>query len=179
MTWTIDQVADRFHEAAVTARRLPPVQLQGYFNMWPGLVRQTWEGYSDERRVLRFAASPQAIDRFDVTVRWLHWLEVEQRHLIWMRAEQRPWREICAQAGCNRSTAWRRWRHALALIVVQLNGQVPRVVGDVEGSASALRADEEACGKRGRSPSSAHLGDSRSLEAMTQYSANGNEATSR
>lgn len=133
--WTLERVAERFHEAAVTAHRLPPVQLQGYYNQWPGLIRQDWEGYSDERRVLRFAASPQAIDRFHVTVGWLRWLSVEQRRLIWGRAEQRGWRDLCTQAGCDRKTAWRRWQHALTLIAVRLNGPMPSIVEGTEEPA--------------------------------------------
>ena len=30
-------------EAARTARRLPPVRVQGYFNCWPAIVRMQWE----------------------------------------------------------------------------------------------------------------------------------------
>jgi hypothetical protein len=31
--WTIEDVAARFEEAPSTGRRLPPVRVQGYFNM--------------------------------------------------------------------------------------------------------------------------------------------------
>jgi hypothetical protein len=37
--WTIDAVAARFTEAAETGRRLPPVRVQGYFNVWPAFAR--------------------------------------------------------------------------------------------------------------------------------------------
>ena len=37
--WTIEDVAARFEEAASTARRLPPVRVQGYFNCWPEIKR--------------------------------------------------------------------------------------------------------------------------------------------
>lgn len=124
--WSMQQVADRFHEAAVTARRLPPAKVQGHASYWPDIQRQSWEGYADERIVLRFAASPGAIDRFGETVRWLRWLDEEQRRLIWLRAQYVPWREICTRTGLIRKTAWRRWQHALVLVTVHLNGPLPR-----------------------------------------------------
>ncbi|UJB19257.1 MULTISPECIES: DUF6362 family protein [Lysobacter] len=124
--WTMEKVADRFHEAAVTARRLPAAKVQGYASYWPDIQRQSWEGYADERIVLRFAASPAAIDRFGETVGWLRWLDQDQRRLVWLRAQQVPWREVCARTGLIRKTAWRHWQHALVLVTVQLNGSLPR-----------------------------------------------------
>ncbi|MEI2431202.1 DUF6362 family protein [Lysobacter yananisis] len=126
--WNIQRVTDRFQEAAITARRLPPVRVQGYAAFWPDINRQSWEGYADERIVLRFTASPGAIDRFGETVRWLKWLDEDQRRLVWLRAQYVPWREICNRTGLIRKTAWRRHQHALALVVVQLNGKLPRIV---------------------------------------------------
>jgi hypothetical protein len=38
--WTVDTVAERFADSAETARSLPPVQLQGYLNLWPAIRRQ-------------------------------------------------------------------------------------------------------------------------------------------
>jgi len=126
--WNIQQVTDRFQEAAITARRLPPARVQGYAAFWPDINRQSWEGYADERIVLRFAASPGAIDRFGETVRWLRWLEEEQRRLVWLRAQYVPWREISHRTGLIRKTAWRRYQHALAVVTVNLNGSPPKIL---------------------------------------------------
>ena len=41
--WTVERVAERFREAAITAHRLPPVRVQGYFNTWPAIRRMPWE----------------------------------------------------------------------------------------------------------------------------------------
>ena len=125
--WNLQQVVERFHEAAVTAHRLPAVRVQGYASSWPDVARQAWEGYADERRVLRLPATPAAIDRFIGTSRWLGWLSVEQRHLVWLRARYVPWRAIGAQIGCDARTARRRWHHAMAILVTQLNGVLPRI----------------------------------------------------
>lgn len=126
--WTFDEVECRFHEAAATSYRLPAARVAGYVSLWPEIARQSWEGYADERIVLRFPATPAAVDRLAETTQWLQWLSVEQRKLVWARARYVPWRAICEAHQCSKPTAWRRWRHALTLIVVQLNGQPPRIV---------------------------------------------------
>ena len=138
--WTIEDVEHRFHEAAVTSYRLPPARVAGYVTMWPEIARQSWEGYADELTVLRIPASPAAIDRLVETTRWLLWLDQSQRHLIWARARYVPWKAICKAYGCSRVTAWRRWRHALALIVVELNGQPPRIADETAASRNVTQA---------------------------------------
>lgn len=125
--WTIEQIADRFQEAAATSHQLPAARLASYATSWPEIARQSWEGYADAPRMRLPPASPDAIDRFIETTRWLQWLEEEQRLLIWARARFVPWRVICQRRNCPRQTAWRHWKHALTLIVVQLNGQPPRI----------------------------------------------------
>ena len=125
--WTFDEVEYRFHEAAVTSHRLPPARVAGYVTLWPEIARQSWEGYADELTILRIPATPVAIDRLIETTQWLLWLSVEQRKLVWARARYVPWKVICKELGCARPTAWRRWRHALTIIVVALIGQPPRI----------------------------------------------------
>ena len=120
--WTIDDVAARFEDAAVTGQRLPPVRVQGYFNTWPAFVRTEWEAFSSDAREYRpFPPSPADIDRMLETMRWVQWLEVEQRHLVWMRAKRYGWRDITIRFACDRSTAWRRWQKALEIVASNLN----------------------------------------------------------
>lgn len=120
--WTIDNVAERFEEAATTGRRLPPVRVQGYFNAWPAFVRKEWEAFAANEHTYRpFPPSPEAIDRMLESMRWVQWLEEEQRHLVWMRAKKYGWREICIRFACDRTTAWRHWRKALGIVVSRLN----------------------------------------------------------
>jgi hypothetical protein len=124
LLWTCDQVADRFTDAAATARRLPPVKVQGYFNCWPALARSEWEAYSaEEAPRVRFPPTPQDIERMLETMRWVLWLEVEQRHLVWMRAKRYGWREIGIRFACCTRTAQRHWQMAIVEVVEQLNGQ--------------------------------------------------------
>lgn len=129
--WSVDDVAERFREAAQTARRLPPVRVQGYFNTWPAILRQPWETYSGEDVLYRAPIDPAAIDRMEETMRWVLWLTEEQRHLVWMRAEERGWREICRRFGCDRTTAWRRWQKALDTVTCRLNEQTRRTVASL------------------------------------------------
>jgi hypothetical protein len=121
-SWTTDEVANRFHEAAITARRLPPVRVQGYFNTWPPIVRQAWEVLGADDAIYRsYPPTPQAVERMLEAMRWVQWLEVEQRHLVWMRADGYRWREITRRFGCDRTTAWRRWNIALLVVSERLN----------------------------------------------------------
>lgn len=128
--WSIEAVEQRFHEAAVTSHRLPPARVAGYVSHWPEIARQPWEGYADDLTILRIPATPAAVERLIETTRWLLWLDASQRRLVWARARYVPWKVICKELRCTRQTAWRRWRHALALIVVQLNGQLPRIADE-------------------------------------------------
>ena len=125
--WTTDDVAARFVEAAETGRRLPRVRVQGYFNVWPEFVREGWEGFSEPEDGYRpLPPSPQAIDRMMEAMHWVQWLEVDQRHLVWMRAREYEWKDICRRLACCRTTAWRRWKRALEVVVAELNGPVAR-----------------------------------------------------
>lgn len=120
--WTMEDVAARFADAAETGRRLPPVRVQGYFNVWPAFARKEWEGFTDRDYEYRpLPPTPEAIDRMLEAMRWVQWLEEEQRHLIWMRAKQHEWKDICRRIGCDRTTAWRRWQKALQVVVQHLN----------------------------------------------------------
>ncbi len=122
MAWTIEDVADRLAEAAQTARRLPPVRVQGYFNTWPEFKRDPWEAMATEDRPYpRFPPSPEAVERMIETSRWMLWLEVDQRHLVWMRAKGYPWQVIAKRFGCDRSTVWRRWQRALEVVATQIS----------------------------------------------------------
>jgi hypothetical protein len=122
--WTLEAVAARFAEASRTARRLPPARVQGYFNVWPPIVRSPWERLSQEEEPLRWGPpSPQDVERMLEVMRWVQWLEVEQRHLVWMRADHYEWDQIGRRIGCCRQTAWRRWKGAMLSVVTCLNEQ--------------------------------------------------------
>ena len=120
--WTADDVANRFEDAARTARRLPAVRVQGYFNVWPIIVRTPYERMAGEDPpVCRFAPTPQEVQQMLEVMKWVQWLEVEQRKLVWMRAERYRWDDIARRFGCAARTAQRRYDAALHLITLYLN----------------------------------------------------------
>ena len=114
-------VAHRLIEAAHTARRLPPVRVQGYFNVWPEFVRTPYERMAgDEPEPLHIAPAPQDVEQMLEVMRWMQWLELEQRHLVWMRAERYRWEDIGKRFGCCSRTAQRRWNGAIRAIEIKL-----------------------------------------------------------
>ena len=122
--WTVEDLANRFAEAAWTAHRLPRVGPRGYFNPWMTTAFQVPDRYPDPERLYRpMPPSPQDVERMLEAMRWVQWLEVEQRHLVWMRAKRYGWRDITIRFACDRTTAWRRWQQALQIVVDQLNAK--------------------------------------------------------
>lgn len=120
--WTPEDVAARLTEAADTARRLPPVRVQGYYTVWPAFVRREWEGFAAKDGGYRpLPPTPATIDRMMEAMRWVQALEEDQRHLVWMRAENLPWKSVCQRFACDRTTAWRRWNKALQRLADRLN----------------------------------------------------------
>lgn len=120
--WTIDDVANRFEAAASTARRLPPVRVQGYFTVWPMIVRSEWERMSaEERPKLHFQPSPVEVDAMLEVMHWVQWLELDQRHLVWMRAKRYGWRDIAIRFACCTKTAQRHWQVALLSVAQRLS----------------------------------------------------------
>ena len=73
--WTAKIVADRLEEAVSTLRRLPPVKVQGYFNLWPMMKYTEMEILQMEKQPMRLRALPPAIDRLEETFEWMPWLE--------------------------------------------------------------------------------------------------------
>ncbi len=107
-------------------RVLPIYFLQQWFNLntWPPILRQQWEVFSAEDPVYRpLPPSPEAVDRMLETMRWVLWLEEKQRHLVWMRTKRYGWRDITIRFACDRTTAWRRWQRALAIVAGRLNDE--------------------------------------------------------
>lgn len=123
--WTVTDVADRFEEAAATLKRMPPVNVQGYFNAWPEVVRTVMEQLQADRLPMRLGPPPaDAISRMEETIEWIFFLEDEdERRLIWLRAERVVWKRICWRIGCGRTKAWQMWTVALLRIVTRLNAK--------------------------------------------------------
>ena len=119
--WSADEVADYFIQASRTAHKLPPVRVQGHFNVWPTIVRTDYERMaSDDAPVYRFPPTPAEVDCMLEVMGWVQWLEVEQRHLVWMRAARYRWYDIGKRFGCAPRTAQRRWEIAMYIVASNL-----------------------------------------------------------
>lgn len=117
LAWTTDDVANWLIEAARTAHRLPPVRVQGHFNVWPTIVRTEYERMaSDDAPVYRFPPTPAEVERMLAVMQWVRCLEVEQRKLVWMRAERWRWYDIGKRFGVAPRTAQRHWEVAIQVI---------------------------------------------------------------
>ena len=117
LAWTTDDVANWLIEAARTAHRLPPVRVQGHFNVWPTIVRTEYERMaSDDAPVYRFPPTPAEVERMLVVMQWVRCLEVEQRKLVWMRAERWRWYDIGKRFGVAPRTAQRHGEVAIQVI---------------------------------------------------------------
>ena len=119
--WATEDVVNWLIEAARTAHRLPPVRVQGHFNVWPTIVRTHYERMvSEDLPVYRFPPSPAEIERMLDVMRWMQCLELEQRQLVWMRAERWRWWDIGKRLGVAPRTAQRRWEVAIQTMTEQL-----------------------------------------------------------
>lgn len=121
--WTYEMVADHFAEAITTLKRLPPVKVQGYFNLWPEVVHSPNELMFQEAFPMRLRATPDAISRLEQTFEWMMWIDVEERKLIWKRAARVRWKTICYELGYSRTTVWQKWVTACTKIAARLNAQ--------------------------------------------------------
>jgi len=123
-TWTTEDVTNRLIDAARTAHRLPPVRVQGYFNVWPIIVRTEYERMaSDQTPIYRFPPTPAEVERMIAVMRWVQCLEVEQRKLVWMRAERWRWYDIGKRFGVAPRTAQRHWAIAIQTITDYLSNR--------------------------------------------------------
>lgn len=128
--WTTGDVQDRLESAADVMRQLPSVKPQGYFNAWPdytySFADQTYsfaDQVGQEPEMKRPRPTPRAITECEEAILWLRWLEIDDAKLVWARADRTAWKPICWRFGVSRTTAHRRWKHGLSVIVWRLNGK--------------------------------------------------------
>lgn len=120
--WTPPLLEQIMNEAAATLRRLPAHRPAGLRSSWPQPLRDAAElADCAEPPRLRLRPAPDAIDRLDMVLGWMHWLGDGQARLLWARALGVPWRRICLEFGFGgRTSAWRAWVAALATLAARL-----------------------------------------------------------
>lgn len=126
--WTPEVVEERLIEAASVLRRMPPVRVQGYFNLWPRVVHDFGDLVEQEPPKLRMPfPSPDAITRMEETLGWTAGLDPIDARIVHLRARRVPWKEVCATVGLQRASAHEHWRYALCVIAWRLSGRkLPR-----------------------------------------------------
>ena len=92
--WTAKLIAERLEDAAITLRRLPPIKVQGYFNVWPSVVQDYWGALGTEHRIRLGPPLPRAIDEMDEALAWMKLVEANEAKLLWARATDVPWKAI-------------------------------------------------------------------------------------
>ncbi len=126
--WTPSIVETYMAEAADVLGRLPDARMRGYVTTWPPMVREFWESFGWQEAVLkRPPPSAAAIDRMDMALQWLVWLDAVDARIVWLRACGRPWKEVCWKVGLARAAANQHWLFSLCVIAWKLNGRaLPR-----------------------------------------------------
>lgn len=128
--YDIAEVDERIDQAVATIKRMPKPKVQGYFNVWPEIVREAVESYGYGEEHIRFGPpSPQHISEMDeVTMVWLLWLEREEVHLVWLRAEGVRWKRLSLELGWSVRKLQGDRRIALMKIVHRLNNPDQKIV---------------------------------------------------
>jgi hypothetical protein len=120
--WTPERVAARFVEAVQTERALPTCRVQGYINIWPAIIRQSWETHdTDAQHIIRFQPTGKAVDEMVKTHGWIQVLEKTDRHIVWGYARGVPRMVMTKKLGIGRTTLHRRHTTALQMIADHLN----------------------------------------------------------
>jgi hypothetical protein len=122
--WTASLVEERMEEAASVLKRLPPVRVKGYFNVWPTIIPEFSDLVGREPRPMkRPCPSPSEISRMEETLGWTVGLDPVDAKIVWRRAYGERWKRICARFGMALPTVAEHWLYALCVISWQLNGK--------------------------------------------------------
>jgi hypothetical protein len=122
--WTPEMVEERLVEAAAVLRLMPPVKVQGYFNLWPQVVHDFGDLVEQEPPKLRMPyPSPDAITRMEETLGWTAGLDPIDARIVHLRASGKRWKDICWMVGLARAAAHEHWLYALCVIAWKLKGR--------------------------------------------------------
>jgi hypothetical protein len=135
--WTPAMVEERLVEAADILKCLPAPRVQGFYSLWPAIAPSFDDLVGQKPSPMKRPwPAPDAIDRMDVTLDWLKWLEPTDLKIVWMRASGERWKTICWKVGLSRPAAWQHWVAALCVIAMKLNGErVPRYRSHMKSAA--------------------------------------------
>jgi hypothetical protein len=127
--WTPTLVEAHLADAAETMCRLPRPRPAGFYNRWPEVLRDEFElrATADGPPSLG-CATPDAVTRAEEVLLWLRFLDRDDQSIVWARANRRSWKAIGFDEGIDRTTGWRRYKTALAVIAAHLNAAAGNAV---------------------------------------------------
>lgn len=143
---TVQEIEERFEDAARTLRQLPDPPgsgPKGYGRSWPEYVHEAKHAYGWHEATMKIVPSAAEIARMEECLEWLALVDPTDAKIIWMRAEGHRWRHVCIHAGCVRQTAWRRWVAALQTIAKRLNGRGRRARTGKPGKSTKKAAKSQ------------------------------------
>ncbi len=117
---SITTLHDWLIEAAETERRLPAAVPRHRGSWWPEIMPE-WLAYADEAtKVGLDPATSEQVTRYDVLVRQILGMHVDDRMLLWrvahagaFRSRGPSWARLGREMGINRRTVKRRYESAL------------------------------------------------------------------
>ncbi len=129
MTPEIDELANRYREAWLTARRLPTGIRLGHTTSWPEMrLDQREQVRRAEREVIFVRPTALQEDRLVECMNWLTPLTVEERNVIWLRASGLSWRRVGERLQVTSKTARVHWCQALNRLQIYRLSQMSRVI---------------------------------------------------
>lgn len=122
--YTPAHVADRLEEAAAVLKRMPPVKVRGYFNVWPHILHELSDLIDQEPKKLnRPFPKASEISRMEETLGWTVGLEVLDAKVALLRARNYIWKEISYKVGIAEPNVRNHWAFGMCVISWKLNGR--------------------------------------------------------
>ena len=113
----LNYVEARLQSAALTLRRLPKDQMQGYNSTWPEVIQPTTDAEKTNIKKLKIIPSAQDItDMEEVLFVWMKYLDDNDCKLVWKRADRVPWKDVCEELNISRNWGWKIYQRALKKI---------------------------------------------------------------
>ena len=128
--WTDEMVFAYIEKAAEICKKLPGVRPQGYFTVWPPILRDLMEIIQSDvpDKTSRGYATPREVSFHDYVGTWLRWPNADEARVIWLRAEGKPWKVVEYKLNISETTGRRRLNFGIMKIVAKLNAHDPEGV---------------------------------------------------
>ena len=125
--WNNQMVMAYLKEAASIHRRIPDVQVPGFYTLWPETMKDDWERFYDAvNHKTRFGPPmPRQVTFHEKVMAWLRWIDCYEQKVIWMRANNIPWKILEHEFGKSKTTLWRDANSGLIRISSMLNAHDP------------------------------------------------------